>query len=155
MNSERRLDASAWRLYAARCVDFGRHDNGRCEKRLLTLGLALALAGGASDSGGAPISFAAHQRIVYSDGLHNENTEMIRLHSRILLVFRGGEEGQIGSARARIKIFESRDQGRTFTLLSQVSASNLPGNRDIRDPKLVEMDGKLFLYAISRVPGFH
>src|SRR5437667_9912606 len=65
VNAERRLDASAWRLYAARCVDFGRHDNGQCEKRLLTLGLALALAGGASDSGGAPISFAAHQRIVY------------------------------------------------------------------------------------------
>ena len=35
---------------------------------------------------------------------------MIRLRGRILLVFRGGEEGQIGSERARIKIFESRDQ---------------------------------------------
>ena len=80
---------------------------------------------------------------------------MIRLHGRILLVFRGGEEGQIGSARARINIFESRDHGRTFTLLSEVNANNLPGGRDIRDPKLVEMGGRLFLYAISRVPGFH
>ena len=36
-----------------------------------------------------------------------------------------------------------------------MNANNLPGDRDIRDPKLVEMDGRLFLYAISRVPGFH
>ena len=123
--------------------------------RLSIVGLLIALAGGGSDSDASPASFATRQRIVYSDGLHSENTEMIGLHARILLVFRGGEEGQIGSARARIKIFESRDQGRTFTLLSEVSANNLPGDRDIRDPKLVEMGGRLFLYAISRVPGFH
>jgi hypothetical protein len=36
-----------------------------------------------------------------------------------------------------------------------VSANALPGGRDIRDPKLVELDGTLFLYAISRLPGFH
>jgi hypothetical protein len=64
---------------------------------------------------------------------------MIRLGKRILLMFRGGEEGQIGSARARLKIFESRDRGKTFTLLSEVNASNLPGDRDIRDPKFVQM----------------
>src|SRR5436309_2954752 len=106
---------------------------------LAIVGLALALAGVDSDSDGAPASFATDRRIVYADGLHNENTEMIRLHGRILLVFRGGEEGQIGSARARIKILESRDHGRTFALLSEVNASNLPGDRDIRDPKLVKM----------------
>ena len=100
-------------------------------------------------------SFAGHQRIVYTDGLHNENTEMIRLGDRIVLIFRGGETGQVGSALARIKVFESLDDGRTFTLISEVNANNLPGGRDIRDPKLVEMNGTLFLYAISRVPGFH
>ena len=31
-----------------------------------------------------------------------------------------------------------------------MNANNLPGGRDVRDPKLVEMGGKLFLYAISR-----
>lgn len=36
-----------------------------------------------------------------------------------------------------------------------MNANTLPGGRDIRDPKLVEMGGSLFLYAISRVPGFH
>src|SRR5262245_61671525 len=116
--------------------------------------LAIALAGTGSDSGASP-SFVTRQRIVYSDGLHSENTEMLRFRGRILLAFRGGEEGQIGSARARIKVFESRDRGRTFTVLSEVNASNLPGDRDIRDPKLVAMGGRLFLYAISRVPGFH
>ncbi|TMA34267.1 MAG: exo-alpha-sialidase [Deltaproteobacteria bacterium] len=123
--------------------------------RLSIAGLALALAGGGSDSDGAPAGFATDQRIVYSDGLHNENTEMIRLHGRILLAFRGGEVGQVGSARARIKVFESRDRGRTFALLSEVNASNLAGDRDIRDPKLLAMDGKLFLYAISRLPSVH
>src|SRR5262245_35952701 len=116
--------------------------------RLPMVALAIALIGGGSNSGASPASFATRQRIVYSDGLHNENTAMIRFHGRILLVFRGGEEGQIGSARARIKVFESRDHGRTFTLLSEVNANDLPGGRDIRDPKLVEMGGRLFLYAI-------
>src|ERR1051325_12126833 len=120
-----------------------------------TLFRPLAPAAGGKDAAGSSPHFATHQRIVYSDGLHNENTEMVRLHGRILLVFRGGEEGQIGSARARIKIFESRDQGRTFAPLSEVNANDLPGGRDIRDPKLVVMGGKLFLYAISRLPGFH
>src|SRR4029453_3751541 len=127
----------------------------RMRMRLSMVALLIALSGGWGPSGAAPASFATNQRIVYSDGLHSENTEMIRFHRRILLVFRGGEEGQIGSARARINIFESRDHGRTFSLLSKVNANNLPGDRDIRDPKLVEMGGRLFLYAISRLPAFH
>ena len=100
-------------------------------------------------------AFVADQHIVYSDGLHNENTEMIRLGDRLLLIFRGGEEGQIGSNRARIKVFESTNDGQTFTLVSEVNANDLPDGRDIRDPKLVEVNGRLFLYAISRKPGFH
>jgi hypothetical protein len=72
------------------------------------IGLSLALAGGGSASDGGPGSFATNQRIVYSDGLHNENTEMIRFHGRILLVFRGGEEGQIGSRGPRLVRCASR-----------------------------------------------
>lgn len=123
--------------------------------RWSTGALLLALVAGMNVPDGFAAPFATRQRIVYSDGLHSENTAMIRLRGRILLIFRGGEEGQIGSARARIKVFESRDRGRTFSLLSEVNASNLPGDRDIRDPKLVEIGDRLFLYAISRVPGFH
>ena len=80
---------------------------------------------------------------------------MIRLDDRILLIFRGGEQGQVGSSRAHINVFESTDGGQTFTHVSEVNANNLPGGRDIRDPKLVEMNGRLFLYAISRLPGSH
>ncbi len=102
--------------------------------------------------------FITNQRIIYSDGLHSENTEMIRLGDRILLCFRGGEEGQTGSARARIMVFESTDEGKTFTKISEVSMPDDPADpdddRDIRDPKFVQMGEKLFMYAISRVPGF-
>ncbi|HVM97346.1 MAG TPA: sialidase family protein [Candidatus Acidoferrales bacterium] len=124
---------------------------------LLSVGIILLL-GGCGDDGESPAvdnSFASNQRIVYSDGLHSENTEMIRLGDRILLIFRGGETGQTGSAKAHINVFESTDDGRSFTLIGQVNANNLPGERDIRDPKLVQMGDKLFMYAISRVPGAH
>jgi hypothetical protein len=84
---------------------------------------------------------------------------MIRLGDRILLAFRGGERGQIGSERAVILVFESTDDGQTFTKISEVTMppadSEEPGaGRDIRDPKLVQMGDKLFLYAIARLPGF-
>src|SRR5262249_9483237 len=70
----------------------------------------------------APVPFVANQRIVYSDGLHNENTEMIRLGDRIVLIFRGGETGQVGSDAAHINVYESLDDGKTFAPISQVSA---------------------------------
>ncbi len=125
------------------------------------MGLLPACSSDDSDGGGGPPSaqgFITNQRIIYSDGLHNENTEMIRLNDRILLCFRGGEAGQTGSARARIKIYESTDDGRTFSPISEVSMPDDPeepgGGRDIRDPKFVVMGDKLFLYCISRLPGF-
>src|SRR5262249_52374400 len=127
----------------------------RMQMRVTVVALLIALAGGGRAAVAAPATFATDQRIVYSDRLHNENTAMIRLGRRILLAFRGGERGQIGSARAPINIFESRDRGRTFTQLSEVNANGLPGGRDIRDPKLVQVGGRLFLYAISRTPGSH
>jgi hypothetical protein len=126
--------------------------------RLTTMaivGLTFASMARGGHAARSPAPFADDQHIVYSDGLHSENTEMIRLGKRNLRMFRGGEEGQIGSARARLEIFESRDRGKSFTLLSEVNASNLPGDRDIRDPKFVQVGDKLFLYAISRLPGFH
>ncbi len=103
----------------------------------------------------APPSFVTDQRIVYADGLHNENTEMIRLGDRILLIFRGGEQGQVRTSQAHINVFESSDGGRSFTKISEVNADNLPDGRDIRDPKLIERNGILSMYAISRLPGAH
>lgn len=139
-------------------------------EQLFILAAVAMLATGAGCSGeatdGSPEAvqpaqdrgFVSNQRIVYSDGLHNENTELLRLGDRILLAFRGGESGQVGSSRARIKIFESSDEGRTFSMISEVGMPNDPANaasgRDIRDPKLVSMGDRLFLYAVSRLPGF-
>lgn len=137
---------------AARQVLGRRRTPGTPAAMLALLGACLVSACGDAAPNAA---FVTDQRIVYSDGLHSENTEMIRLEDRILLVFRGGETGQIGSARARIEVFASTDEGRTFHLQSEVGAGNLPGERDIRDPKLVAMNGRLYLYAISRVPGPH
>jgi hypothetical protein len=99
--------------------------------------------------------FITNQRIIYTDGLHNENTEMLALDDRILLVFRGGETGQVGSDRAHLNIYASTDGGQTFTKQSEVNAGSLPGGRDIRDPKFVQMGDKVYLYAISRLPGGH
>jgi hypothetical protein len=94
------------------------------------------------------------ERIAYSDGLHNENTALLALDDRFLLVFRGGETGQVGSERAHLNVWSSPD-GVAFAPLATVDAGDLPGGRDIRDPKLVPFGGRLFLYAISRLPGGH
>src|SRR5262249_62268868 len=109
--------------------------------------LVIALAAAAGESVASSASFATDQRIVYSDGLHNENTAMIRLHGRILLAFRGGEQGQIGSARAPIKVFESHDPRRPLTRLSAVKANDLPGRRDMRHPARAHAGGARVLYA--------
>ncbi|MFO0748773.1 MAG: sialidase family protein, partial [Myxococcota bacterium] len=116
--------------------------------------LALAACG---DDGGSPAepALVSDQRIIYTDGLHNENTEMLALGDRILLVFRGGETGQVGSAAAHLNVYASDDGGKTFEKQAEVDAGNLPDGRDIRDPKLVSWGGKVYLYAISRLPGGH
>ena len=101
----------------------------------------------------APV--VTEQRILYTDGLHNENTDLLALDDRILLAFRGGESGQVGTGQAHIEIFASFDGGGSFQRQSEVDASALPDMRDIRDPKLIEFGGKLLLYAISRLPGAH
>ena len=126
------------------------------QKWLPVIGLLLLVPACGDDSEPAQSSFASAQHVAYHDGLHNENTEMIKVGDRILLVFRGGESGQTGSAKARIKIFESLDNGRKFSAVSEVFGPIDPTTgegRDIRDPKVVQMGDTLFLYDISRRPG--
>ncbi len=94
--------------------------------------------------------FISNQRSAYSDGLHNENTELSWYNGRLLLAFRGGGSGQTGTPDAHINIFSSNNAGDTFHPIATISMPD----RDIRDPKLVAFDDKLVLYAISRVPGF-
>jgi hypothetical protein len=92
-----------------------------------------------------------NQRIAYSDGLHNENTDLASWQGALWLVFRGGETGQTGSPEARLKVFRSDDLGDTWTMTAEIFMPD----RDIRDPKFLVQDGRLVIYAISRVPGGH
>jgi hypothetical protein len=92
-----------------------------------------------------------NQRIVYADGLHNENTDLTWWNGATWLVFRGGETGQTGSPKARLKVFRSTDLGDTFALAAEIFMPD----RDNRDPKFLIQDGRLVLMAISRVPGGH
>lgn len=94
-----------------------------------------------------------NQRIVYTDGLHNENTDLIQWQDKTWLVFRGGETSQVCSdpPLARLKVFQSVDLGDHVTMTAEIF---MPG-RDIRDPKFLIQNAKLTIYAISRIPGAH
>ncbi len=93
----------------------------------------------------------SHQHVAYTDGLHNENTDLIQWNKAVWLVFRGGETSQIGSADARLKVFRSDDLGDSWTMTAEIFMPS----RDIRDPKFMVQDGVLAIQAISRVPGGH
>ena len=96
-------------------------------------------------------ALVSNQRIAYSDGLHNENTDLISWKGATWLVFRGGEFSQGGSPKARLKVFRSLDLGDELTMTAEIFMPE----RDIRDPKFLIQDGKLAIYAISRIPGGH
>ena len=80
----------------------------------LTCALAavIALAGCSSDPAPATTASAgpkpttglvSNQRIAYSDGLHNENSDLASWNNRTWLVFRGGETSQVGTPKARLR----------------------------------------------------
>ncbi len=128
----------------------------------LTCALAavIALAGCSSDPAPATTASAgpkpttglvSNQRIAYSDGLHNENSDLASWNNRTWLVFRGGETSQVGTPKARLKVYASVDLGDSWTPTAEIFMPD----RDIRDPKFVVDGSKLVVYAISRVPGGH
>lgn len=124
--------------------------------RVLALALAAAFAAACDDGSSGPpplptTGLVTNQRVVYTDGLHNENTDLIEWDGAFWMVFRGGEEAQIGSPLARLKVFRSDDRGDTWAMTAEIFMPE----RDIRDPKFVVQDGKLVIYACSRVPGGH
>ena len=128
--------------------------------RLLPVALAATLTGcpataptgpGTSAAPKATTGLVSNQRIAYTDGLHNENTDLIQWHDKTWLVFRGGETGQVGSPKARLKVFQSVDLGDSITMTAEIFMPD----RDIRDPKFLVQGDKLTIYAISRVPGGH
>ena len=78
-----------------------------------------------------------------ADGEHNSNTDLILWHDDFLLVH-DSRPTHLGSPDARLIVRRSPDAQRWETL----AQLRLPG-KDIRDPKLIDIGGTLFLYALS------
>ncbi len=77
-----------------------------------------------------------------ADGEHNSNTDLILWNDDFLLVH-DARPSHLGSPDARLMVRRSPDAQHWETL----AQLRLPG-KDIRDPKLTEIDGTLFLYAL-------
>jgi hypothetical protein len=81
---------------------------------------------------------------------HNENTDLARWHGAIYLVHRTASS-QILGPNSSLRVYRSRDDGRTFRLQAIIPA---PNGRDIRDPCFYVVGKRLFIKAITRLPGF-
>lgn len=79
---------------------------------------------------------------IVSDGKHNSNTDLIAWRGGLLLVH-AASPWHLGSTRSRLLVKHSVDGERWETL----AELQVPGY-DIRDPKLIEIEGELFLYAL-------
>jgi hypothetical protein len=77
-----------------------------------------------------------------ADGLHNSNTDMILWRGDFLLVH-DARPYHFGSPEARLVLRRSKD-GKTWEELARFQ---VPG-KDIRDPKLAVIGGRLHLYAL-------
>jgi hypothetical protein len=77
-----------------------------------------------------------------ADGEHNSNTDMIRWHDDFLLVH-DARPYHLGTPDSRLVVRRSPD-GRRWETLARLQ---VPG-KDVRDPKLAVIGGKLFLYAL-------
>src|SRR5262245_11328280 len=81
---------------------------------------------------------------------HNENTDLIRWHDAIYFVHRTAGS-QILGPNSSLRVYRSRDDGKTFQLQAIIPA---PTDRDIRDPAFYTVGKRLFIKAITRLPGF-
>jgi hypothetical protein len=79
---------------------------------------------------------------IVADGEHNSNTDMILWRGQFLLVH-AASPYHLGTTRSRLLVKRSED-GRAWETLARL---RVPGH-DIRDPKIVEIGGRLFLYAL-------
>jgi len=89
-----------------------------------------------------PITLEMEHWDVVSDGLHNSNTDMVAWQGGLLLVH-ASSPWHLASTRSRLVLRHSRD-GHTWETWATLG---MPG-RDIRDPKLAVIGGRLFLYAL-------
>ena len=81
---------------------------------------------------------------------HNENTDLTRWHGAIYLVHRTANSQVLGP-NSSLRVYRSRDEGKSFKLQAIIPA---PAGRDIRDPCFFAVGKRLFIKAITRLPGF-
>jgi hypothetical protein len=81
---------------------------------------------------------------------HNENTDLTWWHGAIYFVHRTANSQVLGP-NSSLRVYRSLDHGRTFQLRATIPA---PAGRDIRDPCFFIVGQRLFIKAITRLPGF-
>ena len=81
---------------------------------------------------------------------HNENTDLTRWRGDILFVHRTAGSQVLGP-NSSLRVMRSTDEGRTFRLRAIIPA---PPGRDIRDPVFYTVGRRLYIKAITRLPGF-
>jgi hypothetical protein len=81
---------------------------------------------------------------------HNENTDLIRWRGAVWFVHRTAGS-QILGPNSSLRLYRSGDKGRSFRLKAIIPA---PDDRDIRDPSFYPVGRRLYIKAITRLPGF-
>ena len=79
---------------------------------------------------------------VVADGRHNSNTDMILWRDRLLLVH-DTRPYHLGTPESRLVVRSSKD-GHQWETLAELAVAG----KDIRDPKLAVIGGRLHLYAL-------
>lgn len=81
---------------------------------------------------------------------HNENTDLTRWQGAVYFVHRTAGSQVLGP-NSSLRIYRSTDNGANFRLLAIIPG---PHGRDIRDPCFYVVGRRLFIKAITRLPGF-
>ena len=79
---------------------------------------------------------------------HNENTDLTTFQGAVWFVHRTAISQTLGPNSA-LHVYRSTDQGVTFTQMALLPA---PTTRDIRDPCFYQVNGELYLKALTRLP---
>ena len=117
--------------------------------------------GGANDAGPALPRWLSSARVVVSGHdaddpyrdcrtvicRHNENTDLTTFKGAIYFVHRTAISQTLGPNSA-LHVYRSTDGGKSFTETARIEA---PVDRDVRDPHFYEVNGELFLKALTRL----
>jgi hypothetical protein len=81
---------------------------------------------------------------------HNENTDLTRWKGAIYFVHRTAGSQVLGP-NSSLRVYRSKDHGESFELRAIIPA---PPDRDIRDPSFYTVGNRVYIKAITRLPGF-